>query len=120
MIMWAPLLLVVLSGLVQGEEGEEGVCTVEREGCGEEGGSNTTLEEDREKYHKLKWTDAEDWGIRERLDLADQLIAEEPTKAAEQFRWDLTLYLDHRPPGKSWRTIRSPTGQAMPWQELCR
>ena len=84
------LLLVCVTSLVLGEEG---VCNVKTqsdadnktntEGCG--------VEENRikdEEYSKLRWTDSEDWEIREQLDITDELIVLEPEKAVEEFRWD--------------------------------
>ena len=88
MIMWLPLLLVISFVL-----GDNDVCTVKTqsdaenktntEGCG-------VTEENSikdEEYSKLRWTDSEDWEIREKLDATDELIAEEPEKAVEEFRY---------------------------------
>ena len=85
------LLLLLVTSLVLGEDG---VChvktesdvdnkTTSTEGCG------VAEEEsiDDEEYAKLRWTDSEDWEIREKLDLTDELIASEPEKAVEEFRW---------------------------------
>ena len=85
------LLLLLVTSLVLGEDG---VChvktesdvdnkTTSTEGCG-------VAEEksiDDEEYAKLRWTDSEDWEIREKLDEVDELIAAEPERAVEEFRW---------------------------------
>ena len=88
MIMWLSLLLVTSFVL-----GDDDVCNVKTqsdadnktntEGCGVE--ENSIKDEE---YSKLRWTDSEDWEIREKLDVTDELIAEEPEKAVEEFRWD--------------------------------
>ena len=89
-VMW--LLSLLVTSLVLGEDG---VCNMKTEsdvdnktnteGCGvaEE---NSIIKDDQE-YSKLRWTDSEDWEIREKLDKTDELIASEPEKAVEEFRW---------------------------------
>ena len=89
--MWLLSLLVTSLAL-----GEDGVCNMKTEsdadnktnteGCGvvEE---NSIIKDDKE-YSKLRWTDSEDWEIREKLDTTDELIASEPEKAVEEFRLD--------------------------------
>ena len=89
-IMW--LISLLVTSLVLGDDG---VCNMKTkrdtdnktntEGCGvaEE---NSIV--DDEEYSKLRWTDSEDWEIREQLDKTDELIASEPEKAVEEFRWD--------------------------------
>ena len=89
--MWLLSLLVTSVVL-----GEDGVCNMKTEsdadnktnteGCGvvEE---KSIIKDDKE-YSKLRWTDSEDWEIREKLDLTDELIASEPEKAIKEFRWD--------------------------------
>ena len=89
-MMW--LLSLLVTSLVLGEGG---VCNMKTEsdvdnktnteGCGvaEE---NSIIKDDQE-YSKLRWTDSEDWEIREKLDKTDELIASEPEKAVEEFRW---------------------------------
>ena len=83
------LLLLLVTSLVLGEDG---VChvktesdvdnkTTSTEGCG------VAEEKSDEEYAKLRWTDSEDWEIREKLDAVDELIAAEPEKAVEEFRW---------------------------------
>ena len=89
MIMWLSLLLVTSFVL-----GDDVVCNVKTqsdadnttntEGCGVQDENSIKDEE----YSKLRWTDSEDWEIREKLDVTDELIAEEPEKAVEEFRWD--------------------------------
>ena len=89
MIMWLSLLLATSFAL-----GDDDVCNVKTqsdadnktntEGCRIEDENSIKDEE----YSKLRWTDSEDWEIREKLDVTDELIAEEPEKAVEEFRWD--------------------------------
>ena len=90
-VMWLLSLLVTSVVL-----GEDGVCNMKTEsdadnktnteGCGvvEE---KSIIKDDKE-YSKLRWTDSEDWEIREKLDMTDELIASEPEKAVEEFRLD--------------------------------
>ena len=69
--------------------GEEPVCNIKTdnktntEGCGTDDKNNSL--EDTE-YAKLRWTDSEDWDIKEKLDFVDELIVSEPEKAVEEFR----------------------------------
>ena len=89
-VMWQ-LLLVVTSSVL----GETGVCNVKTEsnadnktkteGCGV--AEENSIKDD-EEYAKIRWTDSEDWEIREKLDVTDELIASEPEKAIEEFRLD--------------------------------
>ena len=86
--MW--LLLLFVTSVVFGEDG---VCNVKTESDADNK-TNTegcSLAEensivDDEEYSKLPWTDSEDWEIKEKLDLTDELIASEPEKAIEEFR----------------------------------
>ena len=67
----------------------EAVCNIKTdnktntEGCGTDDNNKST--EDTE-YAKLRWTDSEDWDIKEKLDFVDELIVSEPEKAVEEFR----------------------------------
>lgn len=89
--MW--LLSILMTSLVLGEDG---VCNVNTEsdadnktnteGCGV--AEENSIIKDDEEYSKLRWTDSEDWDIREKLDFTDELIASEPEKAVEEFRLD--------------------------------
>ena len=89
--MW--LLSLLVTSLVLGEDG---VCNMKTEsdadtktnaeGCGV--AEEKSIIKDDEDYSKLRWTDSEDWEIREQLDTTDELIASEPEKAVEEFRWD--------------------------------
>ena len=82
--MWLVALLMTSVVL-----GEETVCNVRKdnktnsEGCG-------TVDKDKiledVEYAKLRWTDSDDWEIREKLDWVDELIVSEPEKAVEEFR----------------------------------
>ena len=90
-MMW--LLSLLVTSLVLGEDG---VCNMKTEsdadnktnaeGCGV--AEENSIIKDYEEYSKLRWTDSEDWEIREKLDVTDELIASEPEKAVEEFRWD--------------------------------
>ena len=82
--MWLVALLMTSVVL-----GEETVCNVRTdnetntEGCG-------TVDKDKSledvEYAKLRWTDSDDWEIREKLDWVDELIVSEPEKAVEEFK----------------------------------
>ena len=82
--MWSVALLVTSVVL-----GEETVCNVRKdnetntEGC-------RAVDKDKSledvEYAKLRWTDSDDWEIREKLDWVDELIVSEPEKAVEEFR----------------------------------
>ena len=82
--MW--LVAILMTSVVLGEET---VCNVRKdnetntEGCG-------TVDKDKiledVEYAKLRWTDSDDWEIREKLDWVDELIVSEPEKAVEEFR----------------------------------
>ena len=82
--MWLVALLMTSVVL-----GEETVCNVRTdnetntEGCG-------AVDKDKSlkdvEYAKLRWTDSDDWEIREKLDWVDELIVSEPEKAVEEFR----------------------------------
>ena len=69
--------------------GEEAVCNIQTdnktntEGCGTDD-NNKNLEDT--EYAKLRWSDSEDWDIKEKLDFVDELIVSEPEKAVEEFR----------------------------------
>ena len=69
--------------------GEQAVCNIKTdnktntEGCGTDD-NNKNLEDT--EYAKLRWTDSEDWDIKEKLDFVDELIVSEPEKAVEEFR----------------------------------
>ena len=69
--------------------GEEAVCNIQTdnktntEGCGTDD-NNKNLEDT--EYAKLRWSDSEDWDIKEKLDFVDELIVSEPEKAVEGFR----------------------------------
>ena len=86
------LLLIFVTSLVLGEDG---ICNVKTESDVDNNKTTSTegcgvAEEksiDNEEYAKLRWTDSEDWEIREKLDAVDELIAAEPEKAVEEFRW---------------------------------
>jgi len=62
-----------------GESNNEGFCTAETEACGDD------LEEEKQKYEKIKWTDDKDYLIRDLLDKADDNIVEKPDVAVEMF-----------------------------------
>ena len=89
-VMWLLSLLVTSVVL-----GEDGVCNMKTEsdadnktnteGCGV--GEEKSIIKDDQEYSKLRWTDSEDWEIREKLDTTDELIASEPERAGEEFRW---------------------------------
>ena len=82
--MWLVALLMTSVVL-----GEETVCNVRTdnetnsEGC-------RAVDKDKSledvEYAKLRWTDSDDWEIREKLDWVDELIVSEPEKAVEEFR----------------------------------
>ena len=80
--MWLPLLLVISFVL-----GDNDVCTVKTQSDAENKTNTEGCGVEDEEYSKLRWTDSEDWEIREKLDVTDELIAEEPEKAVEEFRY---------------------------------
>ena len=90
-VMW--LLLLLVTSWVLGEDGvcnkkteSDGDNKTNAEGCGV--AEEKSIIKDDKEYSKLRWTDSEDWEIREKLDKTDELIASEPEKAVEEFRLD--------------------------------
>jgi len=97
--------------------GEEAVCNIQTdnktntEGCGTDD-NNKNLEDT--EYAKLRWTDSEDWDIKEKLDFVDELIVSEPEKAVEEFR----SILKNHPRSKRANYALARTCQILLWKTV--
>lgn len=69
---------ILFLGIVQGEDSDGGMCTLDKESCGNE-------EELKKNYTKIGWTDDYDYAIREDLDAADDKIAGDQDEAVKMF-----------------------------------
>jgi len=96
------ILLTVVMGLVilssastdsnSTDNGDQGFCTTEKESC------DGDTEEEKQKYAKIKWTDDNDYLIKDLLDKADDEIVPNPTHAVEMFN---NILSDHPQSGRA-------------------
>ena len=79
--------------------------------------------EDKEKYEKIKWTDDYDYAIREKLDVADDMISTDKDKAVSLFTEIISEFPDsnraHYALARTYIAMTDQSNQTEDKQRLC-
>ena len=115
-------LIAVLSRAEEITEEDGGTCsTSPEEKCS--GVTTSDVVEEKEKYEKIKWTDDYDYAIREKLDIADDMISSDKDQAVSLFTEIISEFPDsnraHYALARTYTALMQQANQTEDRKQLC-